>query len=112
MSFISFAAPTKLLSLSVNISAGVPLWLQNFQKVATNSWVSIDGHTSKCMALVTMHITTHMYALYNTGFFVEPSLRVSGPAKSIPVLEKGGAIEVLAVGNQPNLCCSGTALAC
>ena len=82
---ITLAAALKVLPLSETKRWGSPLLAQNLLRLQMNVSVDISGTMSMLTALVTQQV-------YKQIHLVRPCvLMYSGPAKSTPVVENGGA---------------------
>lgn len=101
ISLSSLLPPIKFEPLSEYMLEGVPHRLQNLLSLAINSSVSSVLQTSMCMARVLRHTNRQVQALWLTGLWVEPTLSLNQPAKSMPTWLKAVASGVvLAVRRQ------------
>ena len=86
---ITLEEALKVLALSETKSRGSPLLVQNLLRLRMNVFVDKSGTTSTLTALVVQQVYKQIQTFL---LFTRPCvLMYSGPAKSSPVFEKGGA---------------------
>ena len=88
------------MALSDIIMLGTPLRPQNLLKACKKTVANTSLVSSGCSALIDAHVNKRTYALvslFSVGLTVV-SLTYNGPAKSTPVLLKGGSVLTLSNG--------------